>query len=722
MTIQLVARVVALMSAACFSATAVAQELEEIVVTAQKRNQSIQDVPISISALTADDIQRRGFTSTDDIQFAVPGLVMSRPGGDSLDSLPAIRGVSQNDFSSHQEMSTAAYIDGAYVGLTRVLTTDLFDMDRIEVLRGPQGTLFGRNATGGLIQYISKQPTDQFDADVDTTVGSFDQRRFEAAVGGPLAESWQGRIAGVIDDADGITQNLIGRDEGSTKYRAVRAQLRYDSSPVDVLAEFNYGRDPSPTAGNYHHQSAYPNSEGLGVNLPPNQNYWGTCNGCDILGYAGPTNVHEGEYDPVGYLDRTTWSQEITATVHDGDHLTFTSVSEYLGHNHGYLQNASASPEPLLNYYEWQTAHQFSQELRANGDFSGARWVAGVYFLSLDTANKTLTDSPVFDGTPYAYGVLADFNTTTQNYSAFAQSDFDLTQQLYLTVGGRWSRDKKTMDFNLYNEITGGNNVFAYYGDRTFDGESGKLQLNYHPDEHLLLYGGVTRGTKAGGFNAPYGGAISPSQMPFNSEVLTDYEVGLKITTRQLRWNVNVFHYNYQNYQAFDLLNLVDIVSNKPARMDGMDTDLTMSPAKGLELIVGASYLDATVKDVVLPYGEVVDTRPPQAPRYSFDTLVRKTWSVAGYDLAAQADYRYLARFYSSISNAPDTLVPGAGVVGVRFSVGPSDDRWEVALLAKNLLNKDVMTVSYDLSGFGITEQVYAPPRWISGQFAYHWR
>src|SRR5262249_12720775 len=159
----------------------------------------------------------------------------------------------------------------------------------------------------------------------------------------------------------------------------------------------------------------------------------------------------------------------------------------------------------------------------------------GLYYLWIDESNSTLTNAPVFNGTPFAYGVTATFPTTTRNYSAFAQADIDLSKAWYVTVGARYSHDQKTIDFNLYNEVTGGNNVFSDQGDRNFDGVSAKIQLNYHPNERLLVYGGASRGTKAGGFNAPFGGAIPANQMAFDGEVLTDYEIGLKVTTPQVQ-------------------------------------------------------------------------------------------------------------------------------------------------------------------------------------------
>ena len=138
--------------------------------------------------------------------------------------------------------------------------------------------------------------------------------------------------------------------------------------------------------------------------------------------------------------------------------------------------------------------------------------------------------------------------------------------------------------------------------------------------------------------------------------------------------------------------------------------------------MLGGSFLNTTVYDVVLPDGEIVDRQPPQAPRYSFNGLARKTWEVAGLALTAQADFRYLAPFYSSVSNAPDTYVPGAGIAGALVGVGSLDGTWDFSVRVNNMFNRDVLQLAYDLSGFGVTEQVYAPPRWISGEFTYRWK
>ncbi len=666
-------------------------------------------------------MQRLGFTATDDIQALAPGLIMSRVAGDEVTSLPAIRGVSQNDFAPHEETAIATYVDGSYISLVRALTTDMYDMDRVEVLRGPQGTLFGRNANGGLIQYITRKPSDTFDADVNVTVGSFNQERVEAAVGGPLADSWSARIAIDQNYNSGITENIIGPDIGQTKFGGSRAQLRYDSGPLDVLAAFSWARDFSPTAGNYHHQSSYPDTQGLGVNLSPTQNYWGTCDGCDILGYTDTYGDHKGAYNTIGYFDRTIVTAGLTSTV-KGEHLTFTSLTNFLHIDYGYGQDGDASPNSLENYYETQTAHQLSQEFRLNGDSSLTRWVAGLYYMSVDARSTSLVDSPVFNGTPYAYGVSTAFPTTTQSYSAFGQMDVDLRRDLYLTIGARDTYDRKTIDFTLDDVITGGPPVFVYDGSQSENAVSGKLQLNYHPDENLLVYGGVTRGTKSGGFNAPFGAPLSPAQMPFQGEVLTDTEAGVKVTTAQLRIAASIFHYNYQNYQAFDYRNFTTIVTNKPAHMSGADLDMTMTPAKGLEISVGGSLLDATVQDVGLPSGAIIDSRPPQAPRYTANALVLKTWQIGRMNFSAQMDFRYVASYYGGVTDAPAIDVPPSGVLGARLGLASSDGRWEVAVLGKNLLNRDVMIDAFDNSGYGFTEQVFAPPRWISGQISYRWR
>ena len=222
--------VAASLSCTCAVASA-AQTIEEIIVTAQKREQLAQDVGISISAFSAEQIRTLNFSNSEDVARHTPGLQSTSFAGDPTVMLFAIRGVGQNDFADHHEGPTAIYVDGAYVSALGALGFHMFDLERVEVLRGPQGTLFGRNATGGLVQYISAKPSDEFEGFVDLTLGEYDQRRFEGAVSGPLSDNVRVRLSVASNKHDGWLENRIGSDVHAADNIATRLQFDFDITP-----------------------------------------------------------------------------------------------------------------------------------------------------------------------------------------------------------------------------------------------------------------------------------------------------------------------------------------------------------------------------------------------------------------------------------------------------------------------------------------------------------
>jgi outer membrane receptor protein involved in Fe transport len=317
--------------------------IEEIVVTATRREENLQNVPTSITAISAKQLEEQGITSTTGIANSVVGLQVFSPNS-GTDNFFSIRGVTQNDYAEHEESPIAVYIDGAYMSQSAGTSALLFDTERVEVLRGPQGTLFGRNATGGLVQYISRKPTDTLDGYAQATVGNYASKHVEAAVGDKITDGVSLRISAALDYANPYLTNELsnGHDPGNRDSWATRAQLRLqpnDSLQIDINL---HGTAQHVRSGFYKDIPTYPDAadHGLAAALPSNLNYWGSCPGCDPAGYKVPSsyNFYTGDAAFLGYNNESTVGDTTTITYSTGD-LNITSISDITRYN-------SSTPKP----------------------------------------------------------------------------------------------------------------------------------------------------------------------------------------------------------------------------------------------------------------------------------------------------------------------------------------------------------------------------------------
>jgi len=279
-------------------------KLNEIVVTAQKREQNLQDVGTSVTAFDSNTLERLGLKDVTEIANQVPGLQYNQFG--ATVTIYNLRGVSQNDFSDHQEAPIAVYADDAYIASTGALAGSLFDLQRVEVLRGPQGTLFGRNATGGLIHYISNQPTDHLDGYLDVAAGNYTTINTEGAIGGPLTDTLSTRLAFATSHHDGYITNRIGPKIADEKQYAGRLQFTYKPSEHTEFRLKVHGlTNDNEVAGNYSWASAQPDATGRGVFTPGQP---------DDFGYVNPSNdpFNQAE-DRHGIFNRTVWGGTLHA-------------------------------------------------------------------------------------------------------------------------------------------------------------------------------------------------------------------------------------------------------------------------------------------------------------------------------------------------------------------------------------------------------------------------
>tara|TARA_R110002096_G_scaffold434321_2_gene655527 strand:- start:1732 stop:3972 length:2241 start_codon:yes stop_codon:yes gene_type:complete len=720
---------------ALIAAESVAEEgktsllMDEIVVTSQKREQSLRDVSVTVTAFSGDQIQKLGFEGSADIGVQVPGLTVATVSGSPSIALFNIRGINQNDFADHHESPIAIYEDEAYIASLTAANFGLFDLQRVETLKGPQGIVFGRNATGGLIHFITKKPTtDEVNGYAKLKVGSFNQVRVEGAVNLPLGDNTAIRLSGMRGKHDGYLKNRIGTDAHEQDLSALRAQLLFTPQEnIEVIFKAHYAQNDNESTGAYSELVSAPTGpNGTGELVGPNENPWGTCNGCDVFGYKPPSDDPlDGERDYEGFLDREVYGAGLHVSW-DLDSFTVVSVSDYRKSKKNYAEDAEGSPNPLLNFATAADVETFSQELRANGETDNMRWLLGANYLKIngDYGSK-IWDSSNFTGiTGTADGL--SFNTYSlwsQNkeaVSAFGQIEYDIADKLTAIAGIRYTRDK--VDHSWRNTVVlDPFGFFALPGAVTqFDAKSTdnlfdfKAVLEYRPDDNWMLYGGVSQGSKGAGFSGQYQPDFAAA-IPFGREKLIDYEVGAKgyLFDGAAFLNGSFFYYDYKDYQAFVFDGLAQRVANIPATIIGGEVELKASPMDGLDLSMGVSVLfEAKAKDVLMPDGVLKDQKMPMAPDFTLNGIARYSWDVPFGLASIQVDGAYQDKVNFAVINHPSTIGESYVVMNARISIAGEDDRWEVAGFVRNFTNKRYKTYALDVSSFSFVQAQFGRPRW----------
>ncbi len=708
---------VASLASAAESEPAVA--LEKITVTAQKRLEDSQDVGISVSTLSGAQLQSLGLSSASDVTNFVPGVQLAQPNGAGSFSF-SVRGITQNDFADHQESPTAIYVDDVYVSQMAGLAFQLFDTDRVEILRGPQGTLFGRNATGGLAHFISRRPTADTNGYLKATVGEYNLFRTEGAMGGKVfgSDNVLGRFAFTTNKNDGLFQNTTtgGKSENGDD-KAARGQLLF-KLPGDstLLLTGRYG-NKDVRAGAWESVPSRPGPDGYGV--------FGAAT--NVLGY-GPSGDFKTAAGTQGYarIDSRGATAKFDTLVDSLDFAQLTAIVDYQSLRKKYLEDSDTSPDAVFHFFNTSDVSQYSAEVRLSGQKKALKWITGLYYLNID---GDYTEGAL--GSAYG-GLLNDpYKLKTESYAVFGQADIALTDRLGLSAGARYTKDKK--DFS-YNSTIAGINVYQFEQanvgalSKLDDGFwSGKLEFDYRLSPTSLVYASYNRGTKAGGFNAPLDPTTvtSYSFIPFKRETLGAYEIGSKneFWDRRARLNASLFYYDYKNNQALHFIGLTQLITNAPARNVGGEVQLELSPSNNWFFSAGLSYVDATVKDVDLGLGPRT-YRAANTPKWSGNALARYTWRLDSAALSFQLDGNAVSSQYFALTNAPVTKQDGYSLTNVRLHYKTNDKKYEFGLDVSNVFNKHYAVMAFDLSdpvaAFGLTQLYPGKPRWATASFTYN--
>ena len=749
-----------------------AEVLEEVVVTAQKREQNIQDVGISVSAFTGDQLQQLGYTNAQEVTALAPGVSTIQPNGPSNYAV-AIRGVAQNDFISNQESPVSIYIDDVYLSQMSSAGFMLFDMERVEILRGPQGTLYGRNATGGLVHYVSRKPTAEREGYAQLTGGYYDQVKFEGAAGGALTDRILGRVSVATHHNDGYVRNrVLGDDINNANDYAGRLQLEFDLRD-DLTFLFNArGSLQQIRTGFFEYVTAsFDPATGNGFNTPGQPN--------PFSGYSdNDGDVFAGDYDRFGHQDMETYGFSGTFNWDISDKLQLVSISDYQSVKRDYAEDSDAAPFADFNFFQATDAEQLSQEFRLLGTEDRMRWVAGFFYLHVDVqdangAETPLTTAfvnpvlgglpgPLIDGPTGAFGAVAEgdgtflgndnpYRTITNSWSLFGQVEYDIATDWTGIVGFRWIDEHKKhrfhnnfVDFQPGTTWRNGNpnivaNLGAYKGTWDEGMWSAKAEIDWRPTDDALLYLSWNRGVKGGGFNAPldvtdYFGVFGPAgglipltddNMRFDEETLDAFEGGFKLSMfgGLARLNGSAYYYDYRDYQAFQIIGLTTFIFNADAETHGFELEFQASPIEGLDFMAGVGYIDVTIKDVDLDGdgpGGAQDTQPVQSPKWNVNGLLRYQWPFWQGNLAVQADFQYRSKHFFSLTRAPASTQTGYAIGNARLSYTTADDVWQAAVFVNNIADEEYLVQTFDLGAvLGMTEQFYGLPRWVGGSVGY---
>lgn len=588
--------------------------IDEITVFATKRQESLQDIGVSVSAFDGDQIREIGFSDTIDIAQQVPNfnVIQFHPTITTMN----IRGISQTSFSSHLEPPIAMYVDDAYVSAMGAGHAQMYDMERVEVLRGPQGTLFGRNATGGLLHYISAKPTDEFEAYTSISIGEFDKTRLEGAVSGPLSENVLARFSAAYTRHDGIVENTIGPDPRNADARAFRVQFLWEpSDTVDVGIKYHYAIDDTRGQG-YAFGITSINPDGLGYTvledeaavffnlnppapspdtfLPP-ELPGSVCEarmgaGCNAWGdfEEHQNNPFKGQYTDPGMFKRKIQGITIPVNWELSDTLTFTSITDYMTMNKRYREDSDGGAREFLTFDpSINEFSQLSQEFRWTGESSeSVRWIGGVYLLRIDNhvpaSNFTCRCLPLItSGTGLDIpGFFTDreietsYKIETVSAAVFGNVEIDLTDEWSMDAGLRFTRDVREYSGAVTDTLVTpiGDVLYPFDSDdypgmdsTAYNNWSALLRFNWRPDDDLLAYASISRGHKAGNYQSTppnlftddrldnFDTWVPSDQWEHDQEELTNYEVGVKwdFWDNRARINAALFYYDYKDYQGF---------------------------------------------------------------------------------------------------------------------------------------------------------------------------
>ena len=730
--------------------------LEEIVVTAQKREQAITDVGVTVNAFSGEEVRNLRLDDVTNLDSYNANINIKTTLAGS-NPVVTVRGVGQNDFNANTNSSVGIYVDGVFQPSSASFGAALFDVERVEVLKGPQGTLYGRNSTGGAINVISRRPTQEFDGYVNVGLGDYNLFEAETAVGGGLGENVAGRLSLKYSrQGESFHSNLLtGDDFGNADDISVRGQLLFtpsDDLDIRLIARHSTFAGPSSPRTFFGTQDSVTGETCAAVlaNDSSFRNCVGPAGfpGVAMFPVAGPLQTSDN--DPFTHvhdeddLALVTFDSDISAVVVDinwllSDTLTLTSISGYDILDRTFAENVGSHVLQFGILTHDEEISQFSQEIRLTNETDGFLWILGAYYSTFEFESQNLFRSRDLLAPFLGGNLFWDNDQTTASWALFGNADWRFNDTLTLVLGLRYSSDD--VDFTGGTDIVttddisniGADTILGTMteADNTFDdgNVSGRVALEYRPNDNWLVYGAVATGFKTGGFFGDFT-FEDDELLPADSESLVAYEGGFKATLAdaKVQMNGSVFFYDYSDIQTIVAGPVFPILGNVDnAEIFGVDLDLTALPFHGLTTKLSVSFLDSELS----AYGTLADGSAavpagnslPNAPETQIVALARYEFPLTdGISASIQVDCKYTDDMFRDAENTVIVSTEPYTLVNARATVFESTNaQWEVALWVKNL-SDEVYRTGGIVVPFGFANGEFGEPRTYGVSFSLHFQ
>ncbi len=681
--------------------------LNPVVVTAQKRLQPASDVPISMTILDQDDLEKIRGATLEDIQQLVPSFSLESQSGYNV---LTIRGVGGGGRNIGFDPRVGVYLDGIYIGQAQALNQPLFDVEQVEILRGPQGHLFGRNTVAGAVNITTREPSKELEGYIRSVVGSEGTREGYATISGPISETALGKISFASESRDGFTKNLFDGNRLDDLGRSTaRVQLLF--TPTEKLKISLFG-DSSHTK-----QNLIIGESTTDMFEQP------------LQGGRLPKRTVKFNTTPTETADIS--GSSITGNYSmDSGHM-ITAIAGYRNTHHIKQVDNDYGLNDLLRVFYVDDFKQFSEEIRIASPNKGRlRYMAGLYHLNesantdrkatigLD-ADTTLVRHPLIPF-PVPFSALAGsvpgavlFNNgkvETDTTALFGALDYDIAKSLTLNLGARYTHETKDVLFNLDGSASNTFGIASLAGYRDSRSESNlspTIGATYTVSQNTHIYAKYSRGFKSGGWNTEFLSNHSAEGPSFDTETVDSYEIGTKgsLYGNRLRYSLAAYTARYKNFQVFQFVNLgggatsIELRNAAEAESQGIDADIALRATSQLDIGFNFGLNRATFKrfDNCSPTIDCTGHKLPYAPSFTSALTVNYNMPLArlGAKLNIYGEYSYHGKSYADPVNDPVTQsIPSRELVNIRLGYIPDDSHWDFNFWVKNLFDKDTVATS----------------------------